>query len=104
MVLRRAQKDAAGAPGFPFRNATDMYTSGEWATLMLPVHTHLPMLDCAGPLYLKRNFSVLGFSCDNWLNHSVNLTILPAHAVDSRVVLDGIHESWWSVGGRPLRQ
>ena len=35
------------------------------------------MLDCAGPLYLKRNFSVLGFSCDNWLNHSVNLTILP---------------------------
>ena len=47
------------------------------ATLMLPTHEHLPFLDTSGPAYLKRNFSALGFSCENWQNESVNLTILP---------------------------
>ena len=44
---------------------------------MLPTHEHLPFLDTSGPAYLKRNFSALGFSCENWQNESVNLTILP---------------------------
>ena len=79
VVMRQAKQDTAGTPGFPFRNASDMFESGtgRFSKLFLPTHTHLPFLDAAGPLYLKRNFSVLGFSCDNWLNHTVNLTILP---------------------------
>jgi hypothetical protein len=64
-------------PGFPQRNASDMFTPGDWSTLMLPVHEHLPMLDASGPGYLKRNFSALGFSCDNWQNETITLTILP---------------------------
>ena len=34
-------------------------------------------MSVANTVDLKRNFSVLGFSCDNWLNETVNLTILP---------------------------
>ena len=54
-----------------------MFKPGDWSTLMLPVHEHLPMLDASGPGYLKRNFSALGFSCDNWQNETITLTILP---------------------------
>ena len=64
-------------PNFPQRNASDMYSPGQWSILMLPTHEHLPMLDASGPAYLKRNFSALGFSCDNWQNDTITLTILP---------------------------
>ena len=89
-MLSKATANAHDAPGFPFRNATDMYSVGEFSTLFLPMHTHLPFLDAAGPLYLKRNFSVLGFSCDNHLNTSVNLTILPVslHGPAGRLAID----------------
>jgi hypothetical protein len=77
VVMRKTARNTVGTPGFPFRNASDQYEPGQFSTQFLPTHTHLPFLDAAGPLYLKRNLSVLGFSCDNWLNHTVNLTILP---------------------------
>ena len=64
-------------PNFPQRNASDTFVAGEWATLMLPTHEHLPMLDASGPAYLQRNFSSLGFSCDNWQNETIKLTVLP---------------------------
>eukprot|EP00035_Acanthoeca_spectabilis_P034364 m.28697 g.28697 ORF g.28697 m.28697 type:complete len:527 (-) comp6584_c0_seq1:1494-3074(-) len=54
-----------------------MYTPGEWAYAMLPTTTRLPMLDMASPGFLLRNFSALGFSCDNWLNETVTLLIRP---------------------------
>jgi hypothetical protein len=68
--------DAYEGDHFPQRNASDMYTPGQWSTLFLPTHTHLPMVDLSGPAYLQRNFSALGFSCDNWMNETVTLTIL----------------------------
>ena len=48
-----------------------------WTKLMLPVRSHLPMLDQAGAGVLLRNFSALGFSCDNWQNETVTMTIMP---------------------------
>ena len=70
------QGTATPLPNFPQRNASDMFIPGEWATLMLPTHEHLPMLDASGPAYLQRNFSALGFSCDNWQNETITLTVL----------------------------
>lgn len=35
------------------------------------------VLDASGPAYLKRNFSALGFSCDNWQNESITLAVMP---------------------------
>jgi hypothetical protein len=29
-------------PNFPQRNASDMYVPGEWSTMMMPTHLHLP--------------------------------------------------------------
>ena len=60
------------------------FAAGEWSTLMLPTHTALPLVDMAGPLALQRNFSVLGFSCDNWLNHSFTITILPVQLKNTK--------------------
>ena len=63
-----------------------MFTPGHYATMFLPTHEHLPFLDTSGPAYLQRNFSALGFSCENWQNESVNLTILPVtlHGPDGK--------------------
>lgn len=86
---------------FPQRNASDMFAPGEWSTLMLPTHEHLPMLDTSGPAYLKRNLSALGFSCDNWMNETVNLTILgpiALHGPNGAVMIidnfDGTSSLW----------
>ena len=75
VILQRKEVTEDG--GFPRRSASDMYVPGEWAYLMMPTVTRLPMCDMAGKGFLLRNFSALGFSCDNWRNHTVTLTIQP---------------------------
>ena len=82
MMVANRNASVPHAPGFPFRNASDMFeaasgSGGKANYLFLPTHSHLPMLDAAGALYLKRNFSVLGFSCDNWMNETVTMHVLP---------------------------
>ena len=39
--------------------------------------TRTLVLDASGPAYLKRNFSALGFSCDNWQNEAITLRLMP---------------------------
>ena len=73
VVLQRSRDTSR----FPQRGVGDMFTPGEVSTMMLPVRTHLPMLDQAGPGFLTRNFSALGFSCSNFLNHTINVTFFP---------------------------
>ena len=87
IVLQRASIPTAAAgwsPSngtFPQRNASDMYTPGDaatpWSYLMMPTATRLPMVDMAGAGFLERNLSALGFTCDNWMNESVVMTVMP---------------------------
>eukprot|EP01047_Picozoa_sp_COSAG01_P045184 COSAG01_NODE_4144_length_5300_cov_3.103057_2_plen_532_part_00 len=96
--------DVAAPPQFPQRNASDMFTPGHYATMFLPTHEHLPFLDTSGPAYLKRNFSALGFSCENWQNESVNLTILPValHGPDGKSLpIDEFTPKTAHLWGRP---
>eukprot|EP00040_Diaphanoeca_grandis_P017451 m.91022 g.91022 ORF g.91022 m.91022 type:complete len:980 (+) comp26441_c1_seq2:222-3161(+) len=81
VMLKQNTAQRSGLAEFPFRNASDQYLPGTYSTMVLPTRTHLPFLDTAGPMYMKRNLSVLGISCDNWLNETVVLTVLPLSLV-----------------------
>ena len=52
VILQRARSLA----GFPQRNASAMFTPGEFTTLMLPTMTRLPMLELGGPGALRSSY------------------------------------------------
>ena len=54
-----------------------MYSPGAWATEMLPTRMILPTISMARSDYLKRNFSALGFTYDNYMNETIILQIQP---------------------------